>query len=72
MPDATAAIALAVGIRDGVRQASKRSRCVHLLVVGRLGLAALLGHRLIRVRPTVVYEDMHGEHTYQAAFTVDA
>jgi len=70
--DATAAVALAVGIRDTVRQASERYPRVHLFLVGPLGLAALLGHRWNRVKPTIVYEDVQGEHTYEAAFTVDA
>ena len=59
-------------VRDVVRQASKRSRRVHLFLVGPMGLAALLGHRWNRVRPTIVYEDVRYEHTYEAAFTVDA
>lgn len=72
VPDATAAIALAVGIRDAVRAASRRSPRVHLFLVGPMGLAILLGHRWNRVKPTTVYEDVRGEHTYEEAFTVDA
>ena len=72
IPNAPAAVALAVGIRDAVRQASRKHPRVHLFLAGPGGLAALLGHRWNRVRPTVVYEDVQGEHTYEAAFTVDA
>lgn len=72
IPDATAAVALAVGIRDAVRAASRRHRRVHLFLVGPLGLAALLGHRWNRIQPTIVYEDVRAEHTYEEAFSIDA
>ena len=45
---------------------------VHLFLAGPLGLALLLGHRWNRERPTVVYEDVQNELTYEAAFTLDA
>jgi CBASS immunity sensor of nucleotide second messenger signals len=72
IPDAAAAVALAVGIRDTVRQASRNNPRVHLFLAGPLGLALLLGHRWNRVKPTVPYEDVQNELTYEAAFTLDA
>jgi hypothetical protein len=72
IPDPASALALVVGIRDLVRQASRRNSEVHLFLAGPLGIAALLGHRWNRIRPTVVYEDVRGPDTYEAAFTIDA
>jgi len=72
VPDAAAAVSLAVGARDIVRRASKSNPRVHLFLAGPMGLAMLLGHRWNRVRPTVVYEDVRGERGYEAAFTLDA
>ncbi|HEX7994456.1 MAG TPA: SAVED domain-containing protein [Streptosporangiaceae bacterium] len=72
VPTAAAANALAVGIRDTVRRASKGSPVIHLFLAGPMGLAMLLGHRWNRVRPTVVYEDTRGPQAYEAEFRVDA
>lgn len=72
VPDAAAAVALAVGVRDTVRQAGRNNPRVHLFLAGPMGLALLLGHRWNRVKPTVVYEDVQDELTYEAAFTLDA
>lgn len=71
IPNATAAVALAVGIRNVVRSASRGYAQVHLFLAGPLGLALLLGHRWNRVPPTTVYEDLvHAG--YQAAFQISA
>jgi hypothetical protein len=72
VPDAAAAVALAVGVRDTVRQACRNNPRVHLFLAGPMGLALLLGHRWNRVRPTVVYEDVQDELVYELAFTLDA
>lgn len=72
VPTAAAANALAVGLRDAVRRASKDSPRIHLFLAGPMGLAMLLGHRWNRLRATVVYEDVGSQEGYEAAFTVDA
>ena len=69
--DAESAVALAVGIRDAVRQAARGQGRVHLFMACPMGLALLLGHRWNRVAPTVVYEDLVSLG-YDAAFTVSA
>lgn len=66
------ALALIIGIRDTVRQASRHHPRVHLFLATPMGLALLLGHRWNRVRPTLVYEDLHGPAGYEHAFTVAA
>lgn len=72
LPDGSAAIALAVGIRDTVRREVRTgSMRVHLFLAGPLGLALLLGHRWNRVCETIVYEDLSHEG-YQAAFNISA
>jgi hypothetical protein len=72
LPDASAAIALAVGIRDTVRRGVRTGPTrVHLFLAGPLGLALLLGHRWNRICKTIVYEDLSHEG-YQAAFTISA
>jgi hypothetical protein len=65
------AAALAVGIRDTVRQLARGHRRVHLFLAGPMGLALLLGHRWNRVAPTIVYEDL-AALGYEAAFTISA
>jgi hypothetical protein len=65
------ACALAVGIRDAVRQAVRGHSRVHLFLACPMGLALLLGHRWNRIAPTVVYEDL-GTLGYETAFTVSA
>ncbi len=72
VPDAAAAVALAVGVRDTVRRACRNNPRVHLFLAGPMGLALLLGHRWNRIRPTVVYEDVQNELVYEMAFTLDA
>lgn len=72
IPDASAAVAFALGCRDAARTASRGHRRVHLFLAGPMGLALLLGHRWNNVRPTVVYEDVRGLFLYERAFTVDA
>jgi hypothetical protein len=72
VPDAAAANALAVGLRDTARRASTSNSRIHLFLAGPMGLALLLGHRWNRLRPTVVYEDVQGPQNYEAAFTIDA
>lgn len=72
IPDPSSAIALAVGIRDHARSASRNHPRIHLFLAGPMGLAALLGHRWNRVRPTTVYEDVQAKHTYEPAFSIDA
>ena len=68
-----AANALAVGIRDTVRRASKGSPVIHLFLAGPMGLALLLETDPCNPgTPTVVYEDTRDPRTYEAAFTVDA
>ncbi len=70
VPDAGAANALAVGIRNTVRSHARSAPRVHLFLAGPMGLALLLGHRWNRVRPTTVYEDNGTD--YEPAFTVSA
>jgi hypothetical protein len=72
IPDSAAANALAIGIRDVVRRATRTTPRIHLFIAGPMGLALLLGHRWNRLRPTVVYEDVRTEHLYEAAFTIQA
>jgi hypothetical protein len=72
VPDASAANALAVSLRDAVRRASRNAPRIHLFQASPMGLALLLGHRWNRVRPTTVYEDVAGNPIYEPAFTIDA
>ncbi|GGW95638.1 SAVED domain-containing protein [Streptomyces chryseus] len=72
VPDTAAANALAIGIRDIVRRATRTTPRIHLFLAGPMGLALLLGHRWNRLRPTVVYEDVRTAQGYEAAFTVQA
>lgn len=72
IPDSQAANALAVGIRDALRRATRTSPRIHLFLACPCGLALLLGHRWNRLRPTVVYEDVRTAQGYEAAFTVEA
>jgi hypothetical protein len=70
--DSAAANALAVGIRDYLRRATRTTPRIHLFLAGPMGLALLLGHRWNRLRPTVVYEDVRTVQGYEAAFAVEA
>lgn len=70
IPDPATASALAVGIRDAIRRASRQSPHIHLFQASPRGFAVLLGQRWNRLRPTTVYEDTGT--TYEAAFTIDA
>jgi hypothetical protein len=72
VPDAAAANALAVGIRDAVRRACRTATRIHLFMATPMGLALMLGHRWNRLRPTSVYEDMTTEQLYEEAFRIDA
>jgi len=72
VPSAAVANALAIGIRDTLRRASRGAPRIHLFQAGPMGLALLLGHRWNRLRPTVVYEDVATERIYEKAFTIDA
>ena len=72
VPDQATANALAVGIRDAVRRASRTAPRVHLFLAGPMALAVMLGHRWNRVRPTTVYEDVATESFYEPAFAIDA
>jgi SMODS-associated and fused to various effectors sensor domain len=65
------ACALAVGIRNAVRQEVRDHPRVHLFLAGPMGLALLLGHRWNRIAPTVVYEDL-AALGYEAAFSISA
>src|ERR1039458_3184907 len=65
------ACALAVGIRDALRQHVKGHTRVHLFIAAPMALALLLGHRWNRVAPTVVYEDL-AALGYEAAFSVNS
>jgi hypothetical protein len=65
------ACALAVGIRDALRQHVKGHPRVHLFIAAPMALALLLGHRWNRVAPTVVYEDL-AALGYEAAFSVNS
>ncbi len=69
--DAEDAVALAVGIRNAIREAARGHGRVHLFLACPMGLALLLGHRWNRVASTVVYEDLVSLG-YEAAFTVSA
>ncbi|WP_221776756.1 SAVED domain-containing protein [Rhodococcus aetherivorans] len=68
---ASAANALAVGVRNAIRQKARRHPRVHLFLAGPMGFALLLGHRWNAIAPTVVYEDL-AQLGYGAAFTVSA
>jgi hypothetical protein len=70
--DAADANSLAVGIRNAARRASQGLGDVHLFLAGPMGLALLLGHRWNRVAPTIVYEDLGGKLSYEAAFMISA
>ncbi|MEU9014750.1 SAVED domain-containing protein [Streptomyces sp. NPDC048479] len=70
--DSQAANALAVGIRDTLRRATRTTPRIHLFLACPMGLAVLLGHRWNRLRPTVVYEDVRTAQGYEPAFTVEA
>ncbi|MDQ0938395.1 SAVED domain-containing protein [Streptomyces sp. V1I1] len=72
VPDTAAANALAIGIRDIVRRATRTTPRIHLFLAGPMGLALLLGHRWNQLRPTGVYEDVRTAQGYEAAFTVQA
>lgn len=65
------ACALAVGIRNSVRQEVRGHHRVHLFLACPMGLALLLGHRWNRVAPTIVYEDL-AALGYEAAFSIGA
>jgi hypothetical protein len=65
------ACALAIGMRNAVRQQVKGHRRIHLFIAAPMGLALLLGHRWNRVAPTVVYEDL-AALGYEAAFSVNS
>jgi len=70
--DAAAANALAIGIRNAARRASRAAPRIHLFLAGPMRLAMMLGHRWNRVRPTVVYEDVATAQFYEQAFSIDA
>ncbi|MGI5192147.1 SAVED domain-containing protein [Streptomyces sp. CA-288835] len=72
IPDAAAASALAVGIRDLLRRACRTHPAIHLFQAGPRGLSLLLGNRWNRLRPTTVYEDVNGQQLYEKAFVIDA
>ncbi|MCP3771550.1 MULTISPECIES: SAVED domain-containing protein [unclassified Streptomyces] len=72
IPDSATANALAIGIRDVVRRATRKAPRIHLFIAGPMGLALLLGHRWNRLRPTVVYEDVRTAQGYEVAFTIQA
>ena len=63
--------ALAVGVRNTIRQRARRHSRVHLFLAGPMGFALLLGHRWNAIAPTVVYEDL-ARLGYGQAFTVSA
>ena len=66
----SAANSLAVAIRDLARRHA-RAGTVHLILIGPLGLAVLLGHHWNRITTTRVYEHLGGSD-YVHAFTVEA
>ncbi|MFJ7181059.1 SAVED domain-containing protein [Streptomyces massasporeus] len=72
VPDAAAANALAVGIRDLLRRACRPHPAIHLFQAGPRGLSLLLGNRWNRLRPTTVYEDVNAQQLYEKAFVIDA
>lgn len=72
VPDAAAANALAVGIRDLIRRACRAHPAIHLFQAGPRGLALLLGNRWNRLRPTTVYEDVNAQQVYEKAFVINA
>lgn len=67
-PGHACAIAVAVALRDEIRQQARQHPRVHLFQAGPMGLALLLGHRWNRVAPTVVYEDLGHRRGYDASF----
>lgn len=70
VPDASAANALAVGLRDATRKAARTVERVHLFLAGPMALSLLLGNRWNRIaRNTIVYEDL-AALGYEPAFTV--
>lgn len=72
IPDAAAANALAIGIREHLRRACRAHPAIHLFQAGPMGLSLLLGNRWNRLRPTTVYEDVNAHQVYEKAFVVDA
>ncbi len=72
VPDSAAANALAVGIRDHLRGATRQFRRMHLFLACPMGLAVLLGNRWNRLCETVIYEDIKLDEGYQPAFTIYA
>lgn len=72
VPDAAAANALAVGIRDLLRRECRANPAIHLFQAGPMGLSLLLGNRWNRLRPTIVYEDVNALQVYEKAFAIDA
>lgn len=72
IPDAAAANALAVGIRDVLRRVCRTHPTIHLFQAGPQGLALLLRNRWNRLRPTTVYEDVNSQQVYEKAFVVNA
>ncbi|MET9904630.1 SAVED domain-containing protein [Streptomyces sp. NPDC006446] len=72
IPDAAAASALAVGIRDLLRRAYRAHPAIHLFQAGPMGLSLLLGNRWNRLRPTTVYEDLNAQQLYEKAFIIEA
>lgn len=69
LPTPAAASSLAVAIRDLARR-QNRTGTLHLILIGPLGLAALLGHYWNRMSTTLVYEHLGGQD-YERAFVVD-
>lgn len=67
-----AAGAFAVAIRDRLRRESRNAARIHLFQACPMGLSVLLGHRWNRLRPTIVYEDVHIDDGYEPAFHIDA
>lgn len=70
--DSAAANALAMALRNRVRQGVRGCPQVHLFLAGPMGLSLLLGQRWNRVAPTKVYEDLGARAGYELAFEVDA
>lgn len=69
VPTPIAANSLAIAIRDLARRQA-RTGTLHLILIGPLGLAALLGHYWNRMPTTFVYEHLGGQD-YDKAFVVD-
>ncbi len=72
IPDARGRDALAVGIRDAVRQASSATDACTSSWSARWASQRYSGTDGTGCRPTVVYEDVRVEHTYEPAFSIDA